>query len=128
MSGPQDGRVIEKSSDKTWSTAGGKGNPLQYCLENPMNSMKKQKDMIPENERLRSERVQYATVEKQRAITNSSRKNEASGPKRKQCSVMDVSGVKVKSNAVKNNIAKESEKLGPLKKNSFGIFNALCSL
>ena len=93
-----------------------------------MNSMKKQKDMIPENERLRSERVQYATVEKQRAITNSSRKNEASGPKRKQCSVMDVSGVKVKSNAVKNNIAKESEKLGPLKKNSFGIFNALCSL
>ena len=56
------------------------------------------------------------------------RKNEASGPKRKQCSVMDVSGVKVKSNAVKNNIAKESGKLGPLKKNSFGIFNALCSL
>ena len=42
-----------------------------------MNSMKKQKDMIPENEPLRSESVQYATVEKQRAITNSSRKNEA---------------------------------------------------
>ena len=40
----QDGRVIVKSSDRTWSIAGGIGNPLQYsCLENPMNSMKKQK-------------------------------------------------------------------------------------
>ena len=89
---PQDGQLTEKSSDQTWSTAGGKGNSLQYCLENPMNSMKKQKDMTPENEPLRSEGVQYATGEEQRAITNSSRKNEASGPKRKQCSVMNVSG------------------------------------
>ena len=40
----------------------------------------------------KSEGVQYATGEEQRAITNSSRKNEAKKPKRKLCSVVDVSG------------------------------------
>ena len=34
----QDGRIVEESSDKTWSTGRGNGRPLQYsCLENPMN-------------------------------------------------------------------------------------------
>ena len=46
-----------------------------------MNSMKRQKYMIPEDEPARSEDVQYATGEDQRAITNSSRKNEVAGPK-----------------------------------------------
>ena len=46
----QDGRVMVESSDKAWSTGEGNGKPLQYpCVENPMNSMKRQKDMIPEN-------------------------------------------------------------------------------
>ena len=40
----------------------------------------------------RSEGVQYATGEEQRAVTNSSRKNEAAGLKQKECSVVDVSG------------------------------------
>ena len=48
--------------------------------------------MMPEGESLRSEDVQYATGEKQRAITNSSRKKEAAGSKLKGCSVVDVSG------------------------------------
>ena len=48
-----------------------------------MNGSKRQKHMKPEDEPLRSEAVQYATGEEQRAITNSSRKNEAAGPKRK---------------------------------------------
>ena len=48
-----------------------------------MKSMKRQKDMIPEDEPPRSESVQYATGEEWRAITNSSRKKEAAGPKRK---------------------------------------------
>ena len=40
-----------KSSDKTWSTGGGNGKPLQYsCRKKPMNSMKSQKDMTPEDE------------------------------------------------------------------------------
>ena len=49
----QDEWVIAKSSDKMWSTGGGKGNPLQYsCLENPMDRIKKQKGMVPEDEPL----------------------------------------------------------------------------
>ena len=42
----QDGWVMVESSAKTWSTGEGNGKPLQYsCLENPMNSMKRQKDV-----------------------------------------------------------------------------------
>ena len=45
----------------------GNGNPLwESHLENPMNSMKRQKDITLENESLRSEGVQYATGEKWR--------------------------------------------------------------
>ena len=63
-----------ESSDKTRSTGGGNGKPLQYsCHKNPM---KKQKDMAPEDEPPRSEGVQYASEEKQRSITNSFRKKE----------------------------------------------------
>ena len=51
--------------------------------ENLMNSTKRRKDLIPEDEPPKLEGVQYATGEEQRAITNSSRKNEAAGPKRK---------------------------------------------
>ena len=47
----QDRRVIVESSNKTWSTGGGDGKPFPYsCCENPMNSMKRQKDMTPEDE------------------------------------------------------------------------------
>ena len=107
-------QVIVKSSDKLWPTGGGNGKPLLYsCLENSMNSMKRQKYMMPEGEPPRSEGVQYATGEEQRAITNSSRKKEVAGSKRKQCSVVDVSGGKSKADAVKNNIAQESRMLGP---------------
>ena len=61
-----------------------------------MISMKRQKDMTPEDQHPRSEGVQYATGEEQRAITNSSRKNEVTGPKQKQHSAVDVSGGKRK--------------------------------
>ena len=56
-----------------------------------MNSMKGQKYMTLEGELPRLEGVQYATKEEQRAITNSSRNNEVKKPKRKLCSVVDVS-------------------------------------
>ena len=73
-----------KGSDKIQSTGGGKSKPLQYsCRENLMNSMKKQKIITPENEPSQVGMYQYATGEEQRAITNSSRKNEEAGPKRK---------------------------------------------
>ena len=48
--------------------------------------------MTLEDEPSTLEGVQYATGEEQRAITNSSRKNEAAGQKQKQHSVVDVSG------------------------------------
>ena len=64
-----------KSSEKLWSMGGGNGNPLQYyCLENPVDSMERQKDVAMEDELPRSDGVQYATGEEQRAITNNSRR------------------------------------------------------
>ena len=51
------------------------------ATENPMDSMKRQKDTMSEDGSSRSEGVQYATGKQQRAITNSSRKNEEAGPK-----------------------------------------------
>ena len=72
------------------STAEGNGKPLQYsCLENPMNSMKRQKDKTPKDELPRSVGVQYATEEEWR---NNSRKNEEMEPKQKQHPVVDVIG------------------------------------
>ena len=47
----QDGRVMVERSDRLWSTGEGNGETLQYsCLENPMNSMKRQIDMILKEE------------------------------------------------------------------------------
>ena len=57
-----------------------------------MDGMKRQKNKTAEDELPRLEGIQYATGEERRAVTNSSRKNEASGPKWKQHSVVDVSG------------------------------------
>ena len=82
--------VMVESSDKTWSTGEGNGKPLQYsCLENPMNSMKRQKDMTLKDELPRSAGAQYAIGEEWR---NNSRKNEEAEPKRKQCPIVDVTG------------------------------------
>ena len=45
-----------------WSTGEGNGKPLQYsCLENPMNSMKRQKDRTLKDELPRSVGAQYVT-------------------------------------------------------------------
>ena len=70
----QDGPVMVESSDKTWSPEEGNGKPLQHsCLENSMNSMKRQKDMTMKDELPRSVGAQYTTGEEWR---NNSRKNE----------------------------------------------------
>ena len=51
----QDGQVMAERSDRIWSTGEGNGKPLQYfCLENPMNSMKRQNDRILKEELPRS--------------------------------------------------------------------------
>ena len=77
-----------ESSDKMWSIGEGNGKPIQYyCLENPMNSMKRQKDMTLRNELPRLVGVQYATGQEWR---NKSRKNEEMESKQKQYPVVDV--------------------------------------
>ena len=79
-----------ESSDKTWSTGEGNGKPLQYsCLENPTNSMKRQKDRALKDELPRSVGVQNATGDQ---WINNSRKNERTEPKEKQHPVVDVTG------------------------------------
>ena len=73
-----------------WRTGEGNGKPPQYsCLENPMNSMKRQKDRTLKDELSRLVGVQYATGYQWR---NSSRKNEEMEPKQKQHPVVDVTG------------------------------------
>ena len=53
-----------------WSTGEGNGKPLQYSwLENPMNSMKRQKDRTLRDQLPRSVGAQYATVEISGEIT-----------------------------------------------------------
>ena len=86
----QDWQVMVERSDRMWSTAEGNGKPLQYsCLENPMNSMKRQNDRIPKEELPRSLGAQYATGDEWR---NNSRKNEGMESKQKQYPVVDVTG------------------------------------
>ena len=75
----QDRWVIMESSDKMWSTGEGSGKPLQYsCLENTMNSMKRQKDRILKEELPRLVGAKYATGDQWR---NNSRKKEGMEPK-----------------------------------------------
>ena len=51
----QDRRGMVERSDRAWSAGEGNGKPLQYsCLENPMNSRKRQNDRIPKEELPRS--------------------------------------------------------------------------
>ena len=81
--------MVERS-DRMWSTGEGNGKPLQYsCLENPMNSMKRQNDRILKEELPRSVGAQYPTGDQWR---NNYRKNEGMEPKQKQYPVVDVTG------------------------------------
>ena len=80
-----------ESTGKTWSSGEGNDKPLQHsCLENPMNSMKRQKDRTLKDELPRSVGAQYAVGDQWR---NNSRKNEEMVPKQKQHPVVDVTAV-----------------------------------
>ena len=77
-------------SDGIWSTGERNGKPLQYsCLENPMNSVKRQNDRILKGELPGSVGAQYATGDQWR---NNSRKNEGMEPKQKQYPAVDGTG------------------------------------
>ena len=80
--GHPSGWVIVERSERMWSTGEGNGKPLQYsCLENPIDSMKRQKDRMLKEELPRSVGACYATGDQWR---NDSRKNEGMEPKQKQ--------------------------------------------
>ena len=86
----QDGQVMVEKSDRMWSIGEENGKPLQYsCLENPMNSMKRQNDRILKEELHRSVGAQYATGDQWRKHF---RKNEGMEPKQKQYPAVDVTG------------------------------------
>ena len=94
----QDEQVMVERSDRMWSTGEGNGKPLLYsCLQNPMNSMKRQNNRILKGKCPRSVGAQYASGDQWR---NNSRKNEGMEPKQKPYPVVEA-----RSNAVKSNIA-----------------------
>ena len=96
--------VMVERSDRLWSTGQGNGKPLQYCcLENPMNSMKRQNDRILKEELPRSVGAQHATGDQWR---NNSRKNEGMEPEQKQYPVVDVTGDKSKVQCCKEQYCK----------------------
>ena len=92
-----------KNSDKTWSIGEGNGETLQYsCLEDPMNSMKRQKDRTLKDDLLRSVGAQYTTGDQWR---NNSRKNEEIESKQNNTQFQVSLVMEVKSDAVKSSIA-----------------------
>ena len=59
-------QAMVERSDRMWSTGEGNGRPLQYsCLENPMNSMKRQKGRTLKDELTRS----ISAVDRKRCTT-----------------------------------------------------------
>jgi len=90
-------RVLTK-----WSTGEKNGKPLQYfCLENPMNSMKRQKHKTLKDELPRSVDAQYATGDQWR---NNRRKNEEMEPKQNNTQLWMGLVMEIMSDAVKTNI------------------------
>ena len=86
----QDGWVMVERSDRMWPTGEGNGKPLQYsCLENPINSMKRQNDRTLKKKLPRSVGAQHTTGDQWR---NNSRRNERMEPKQKQYPAVDVTG------------------------------------
>ena len=84
----QDGRVMVERSDRVWSTGEGNGKPLQHsCLENPMNTMKRQKDRTLKDELPRLVGAQYDIGYQWR-----NKKELSDSAKEKQCPVVNVTG------------------------------------
>ena len=100
--------VLVESSGKTWFTGGGNGKPFQYsCGENQMNmsSVKRRKDMTLESETARSEGVQYATEEEQRALLIAPERMKWLGQSGNNAQLWMCLMAKVKSSAAKNSIS-----------------------
>ena len=101
--------MVERS-DRMWSTGEGNGNPLQYsCLENPVNSRKRQNDRILKEELPRSVGAQYATGDWWR--NNSRMKGWGQSKSNSQLWMQLV--IEARSDAVKSNSAWEPGMSGP---------------
>ena len=99
----QDRRVMGGRSDRMWSTGEGNGKPLCYsCLENPMNSIKRQNDRILKEELPRSVRAQNATGD-QWKITPETMKGWSQSKNNTQLWMWLV--IEVRSDALESNIA-----------------------
>ena len=72
-----------------------------------MNSMKKQKDITPEDEPYGSESFQYATGEEQRATTIAPKRMKSLSQSGNNAQLQICLMIKVKPNAVKKNIPKK---------------------
>ena len=84
----QDRQVMVENSDEMWSTGEGNGKPLQYsCLENSINSRKRQQYTKMKDELSRLVGAQYTTGEEWR---NNSQKNEEMEPKIKEYPAVDM--------------------------------------
>ena len=96
-----------ESSDKMWSTGGENDKPLQCSFhENPMSSMERQKDMIPEDESSRSEVAPNMPLENSRGqLLIAPERMKWLGQMGNDTQLWMCLVVKVKSNAVKYNIA-----------------------
>ena len=107
----QDGQVMVERSDRMWPTGEGNGKPLQYsCLENPMNSMKKQNDRRLKEKLPRSVGAQYATGDQWR---NNSRKNEGMDKKQKDYPAVDVTSDRSKVRCYKEQYCIRTWNVGP---------------
>ena len=105
MQGHQDKWVIVKSSDKMWSTGEGNGNPLPYsCLENSTDIMKKEKDMMLEDEPPQVRRYPSMLQGKSGGQLLTAPVRMKVWRKWKQHSPVDVWLVKGKLDSVNNNI------------------------
>ena len=99
----QDIWVMMERSDRTWSIGEGNDKPLQYyCLENPRNSVKRQKDKILRDELPRSVGAQYATGGQWR---NDSTKNEGMELKQNNAHLWMRLVIEARPDAAKSNIA-----------------------
>ena len=99
----QDWQVVVERSDRLGSTGEGNGKPLQYsCLENPMDSMKRQNDRILKGELTRSVGAQYATGDQWR---NYSKRMKGRSQSKNNTQLWMCLVIEARSDAVKSNIA-----------------------
>ena len=102
---------------RMWFTGEGNDKALQhFCLENPVNSVKRQKDKTLKDELPRWVGAQYVTGDQWR---NTSRKNKGIEPKQKQHTVVDGTGDKSKVGCYQEqccigtwNVKSESRQIG----------------